>query len=81
MKMSRLINKYKIKRILDYRSNIRDTYKKLYWLEFENESILKFLAKYNILGSKRVSADRIPAEIKTSNFVDITVEEEYPFIT
>lgn len=80
MKMLRITNKDRIKRILHSRRNLHATFKKLYWLEFENESILKFLAKYDIIMSKNGYSERIPTEIKTKEFIDVTVEEEFPLI-
>ena len=80
MKMLRITNKDRIKRILHSRRNLHATFKKLYWLEFENESILKFLAKYDIIMNKRGHSECVPAEIKTKELIDVTVEEEFPLI-
>ena len=40
---------YRIRRKLHSRIKVREVVRKAYWLEFENESILNFLAKYNII--------------------------------
>jgi len=51
---------------------IRELVRKKRWLEFENESILKFLSKYNVLTKMRdnhpvKSGDLAPEEINTTH--------------
>jgi len=78
--MSRIINKQKIKRILSSRRNLRATFRRMSWLEFENEAILKFLAKYDIIVRRGGESMLSPNKIKTKDFIDVTVEEEIPLI-
>ena len=49
MNIRQMINRNRIRRLLQSRSKVQEVVSKVHWLEFENESILKFLAKYNLL--------------------------------
>jgi hypothetical protein len=55
----------------------RDVFQKLKWLEFENESILKYLTKYDVIISKTNNSENIPEVAKLQDFVDLTHEEEF----
>ena len=70
----------KIKRLLNSRMKSRDAFQKLKWLEFENENILNFLAKYNIIRGKTNNSENIPGEAKIQDFVDLTHEQEFYMI-
>ena len=49
----------RIRRKLHSQIKLREVVRKVYWLEFENESILNFLAKYNVVaGNHEVLPDR-----------------------
>ena len=58
------------------RVRVREVVRKAYWLEFENESILSFLAKYNIVND----CQQIP--IKTGNNIQdfVGIKNEPGFI-
>ncbi|MFX0167333.1 MAG: hypothetical protein ACFE9V_18570, partial [Candidatus Hodarchaeota archaeon] len=45
-------------------------HRKAQWLEFENESILQFLAKYKIVNKRQESASGIPPDKKINDYVD-----------
>jgi len=55
---------------------LHEVYRKAYWLEFENESILSFLAKYNIVMSRQVPSSNIPRDAKIQDYVDINNQPE-----
>lgn len=76
----RLIYINRIKSLFNSRMKSRDVFQKLKWLEFENESILNFLAKYNVITSKKNKSENIPRETKLQDFVDLTHEEEFYII-
>jgi hypothetical protein len=50
---------YRIRRKLHSRMKLREIVRRAYWLEFENESILNFLTKYNVVvGNHKTTPDR-----------------------
>jgi hypothetical protein len=49
------------------------------WLEFENESILKFLAKYGIICERGKSTNTYDKN-RTKDFINVTVEEEISLV-
>ena len=53
MNIRQIVNRSKIRRVLHSQTKLREVVRKAHWLEFENESILNFLAKYNILTKGR----------------------------
>ncbi|MFX1279887.1 MAG: hypothetical protein ACFFA3_10755 [Promethearchaeota archaeon] len=58
----------KIRRNLHSYTKTREVERKMQWLEFENESILSFLAKYNIIvGNHRIM--RYQAEVTQQDYV------------
>jgi hypothetical protein len=71
-----MLNKSRIKRALVPRIKLRDIFRKVYWLEFENECILKFLAKYNVI-MKRQENSSIPSkDAKIKDYVNATQRPE-----
>jgi hypothetical protein len=44
-----ILNRNRIRRLLQSRTKLHDVVRKVAWLEFENENILNYLTKYNIL--------------------------------
>ena len=62
----------RIRRRLQSRVRVREVVRKAYWLEFENESILSFLAKYSIVnGCQQIPIKTGP---KIQDFVGIENE-------
>jgi len=53
MNIKQKFNRMRIGRILYSRMKMRKALRKVQWLEFENENILNFLAKYSILTKGR----------------------------
>ena len=76
MSIRRILNRSRIKRILHSRMKLHEVYRKAYWLEFENESILSFLAKYNIVMSRQAPSSNIPRDAKIQDYVDINNQPE-----
>jgi len=76
MSIRRILNRSRIRRILHSRMKFHEVYRKAYWLEFENESILSFLAKYNIVMSRQVPSSNIPRDAKIQDYVDINNQPE-----
>ena len=76
MNIRRIVNRNKIRRILHSRMKLREVYSKAYWLEFENESILSFLAKYNVVMSRQESSSNISRDTKVQDYVNIDNQPE-----
>jgi hypothetical protein len=53
MNIKQKFNRMRIGRLLNSRMKMREVLRKAHWLEFENENILNFLAKYSILTKGR----------------------------
>jgi hypothetical protein len=68
MNIRQVINRNRIRRLLQSKSKLQEVASKVRWLEFENESILKFLAKYNILMKGR--------EFSPVTSINITTQED-----
>jgi hypothetical protein len=71
MNIRQKVNRSRIRRLLQSRSKLREVVNKVNWLEFENESILKFLAKYNIFTEGRVNTSLKPIIIRTGEDTNI----------
>ena len=67
---------HRIRRRLRSRVRVREVVRKAHWLEFENESILSFLAKYNIVNG----CQQIPAKTRHSVQDFVGIENEPGFI-
>jgi len=80
MNIVQLLNRKRIKKSLVSRIKLRDIFKKVYWLEFENECILKFLAKYNVIMNtqKNSLVDSKDTEIK--DYVNLTHEPKFTIL-
>ena len=80
MNIIKLLNISKIKKSLVSRIKLRDIFKKVYWLEFENECILEILTKYNLIMKRQdnLSIDSKDTEIK--DYVNLTHEPEFPIL-
>ena len=76
MNVRQRLNWSKIRKILHSRMKLRKVYRKAYWLEFENESILSFLTKYNIVMSRQESSLNIPRDAKVQDYVNIDNQPE-----
>jgi len=76
MNIRRIVNRSRIRRILHSQMKLREVYRKAYWLEFENESILSFLAKYNVVMSRQESSSNIPRDTKVQDYVNIDNQPE-----
>ena len=77
MNIMKLLNRSRIKKSLVSRKNHRDIFKKVYWLEFENECILKFLAKYDIFMKGQKNSSIISKNTKIKDYVNLTHEPEF----
>lgn len=77
MNIMKLLNRSRIKKSLFSRKNHRDIFKKAYWLEFENECILKFLTKYDIFMKGQSNSSIISKDTKIKNYVNLTHEPEF----
>ena len=66
----------RMRRGLRSRVRVREVVRKAYWLEFENESILRFLAKYNIVNG----CQQIPAKTRHSVQDFVGIQSEPGFI-
>lgn len=71
MNIRQIVNRSRIRRLLQSRSKLREVVNKVHWLEFENESILKFLSKYNILTEGRVNKPVTSISIRTREDTNI----------
>lgn len=65
----------RIRRKFHSRMKLQEVFRKVYWLEFENESILNALTKYNII--KRRQHPSVKSGPKIQDFVEI--ESEHGF--
>ncbi|MFX1477103.1 MAG: hypothetical protein ACFFCI_03125 [Promethearchaeota archaeon] len=74
MNIRHIVNRSRIRRLLQSRSKLAEVVNKIHWLEFENESILKFLAKYNILTEGRVNNPVTSISIRTRE--DTTINHQ-----
>ena len=77
MNIMKLLNRSRIKKSHVSRKNHRDIFKKVYWLEFENECILKFLAKYDIFMKGQKNSSIISKNTKIKYYVNLTHEPEF----
>ena len=77
MNIMKVLNRSRIKKSLIFRKNNRDFFKKVYWLEFENECILKFLTKYDIFMKRQDNSLIIPKDTKIEDYVNLTHEPKF----
>ena len=60
----------RIRRKLHSRIKVREVVRKAYWLEFENENILNFLAKYNVFAPNHETSPDRHLGVKTQDYVN-----------
>jgi hypothetical protein len=77
MKIMRQLNWSRIKKSRVFRRNHYDIFKKVYWLEFENECILKFLTKYDIFMRGQDNYSDISKDTKIEDYVNLTHEPKF----
>ena len=58
----------RIRRKLHSRIKVREVLRKANWLEFENENILNFLAKYNVFVDNHEASPGRHLEVKTQDY-------------
>ncbi|MHA2009153.1 MAG: hypothetical protein ACXABO_16265 [Promethearchaeota archaeon] len=63
-----------LKRKLHSRIRTYELVNRVYLLEFENEAILKFLTKYNILTSSKEQTEKMHTRTKIQDYVSINNE-------
>ena len=59
----------RIRRKLRSRIKVREVVRRVYWLEFENESILNFLAKYKVFEHNHEASYGRHSTAKIQNYV------------
>jgi hypothetical protein len=80
MNIKQLIIRSRIKKSLVSKIKLRDIFKKVYWLEFENECILKFLAMYNLLmESPKIKSVNSKGN-RVKDFVNLTHDPEFVIV-
>lgn len=77
MNVMKQLNWSRIKKSLIFRKNNRDIFKKVHWLEFENECILKFLTKYGIFMKRQENSSVIAKDTKIEDYVNLTHEPKF----
>ena len=80
MNIIQLLNRSRIKKSLGSRIKQRDIFKTVYWLEFENECILKFLAKYDVIMNRQEIPSIDSEQIEIKDFVNLTHEPEFTIL-
>jgi len=60
----------RIRRKLHSRIKVREVLRKVNWLEFENENILNFLAKYNVFAGNHETSPGRHLGVKTQDYVN-----------
>ncbi|MFX1375169.1 MAG: hypothetical protein ACFFA0_05100 [Promethearchaeota archaeon] len=79
MNIIQIINRRRIKRSLYSKIKPRDAIKKVSWLEFENESILKFLTKYDLVVKRPDSLSKVSNDAKIQEYIELEQEPEVIF--
>ncbi len=77
MNVMKRLNWSRIKKSYIFRKNSHDIFKKVYWLEFENEYILKFLTKYDIFMKGQENSSIISKDTKIEDYANLTHEPKF----
>jgi len=77
MNVMKRLNWSRIKKSYIFRKNNCDIFKKIYWLEFENECILKFLTKYDIFMNGPQNSSIISKDTKIEDYANLTHEPKF----
>lgn len=79
MNFKQMINANRIRRLLQARSKLDEVLRKLALLELENENILNYLAKYNVLGKKKQSYSKITKSLAVHEDSNINHQPKVDF--